>query len=113
MSAHITITPTSGRVRVLWHGHVIADTTKALDLKEGSYSVTRYIPRQDVNMSYLERTTHQTTCPYKGAASYFSLVADGKTDANAIWTYETPKADVAEIANYVAFYPNKVTIEVV
>jgi uncharacterized protein (DUF427 family) len=59
-------------------------------------------------MSLLKRTAHSTHCPYKGNASYYSIEASGKVAENAIWSYETPLADVGEIAGYVAFYPNRV-----
>ena len=52
-----------------------------------------------------------THCPYKGDASYFSIVADGKTIADAIWTYETPFPAMEEISGHLAFYPDKVKIE--
>jgi uncharacterized protein (DUF427 family) len=104
----ITISPNPNRVRVTFGGKIVADSTKALNLKEASYPAVAYVPRADVDMSLLERTSHSTHCPYKGDASYYSIKADGKVAENAIWTYETPKSDVSEIANYVAFYPNRV-----
>ena len=62
-------------------------------------------------MSVFERTSRQTTCPYKGVANYFTLRSADVSDANAVWTYETPKAEVAEIAGHLAFYPDKVQIQ--
>jgi uncharacterized protein (DUF427 family) len=61
-------------------------------------------------MSLLERTPSHTTCPYKGEASYYSLVADGGVEKDAVWTYETPLPGVVEIKEHLAFYPNKVEI---
>ena len=108
----ITVSRNSKRVRVRFAGHIVADTTRALTLKEASYPPVEYIPRADVNMGLLERTAHTSHCPYKGDASYYSINADGRVAENAIWTYEHPFARVAEIAGYVAFYPNRVdTIE--
>ncbi len=91
------------RVRVRLGGRVIADTTRALTLFEASYPGVRYIPRADVDMGLLERSWHTTTCPYKGLASYFSIVVDGKRAENAIWTYESPKPVAAPIKNHLAF----------
>ena len=68
------------------------------------------MPRADADMSVFERTQRETTCPYKGVANYFSLKAGSDADANAVWTYETPKAGVAEIKDFLAFYPDKVEI---
>jgi uncharacterized protein (DUF427 family) len=63
-----------------------------------------------MDMSALERTARVTTCPFKGEANYYSIT-DGKVhDDNAVWTYETPKTGVAEIASHLAFYPDKVEI---
>lgn len=107
----ITIASNPKRVRVSVGGEVIAETSRALTLKEASYPAVQYIPREDADPAKLERTDHGTYCPYKGDASYFSIVAGGKTLQNAIWTYETPYDAVRQIAGHLAFYPDKVTIE--
>ena len=107
----ITITANPKRIRVLADGIVIADTSKALTLKEASYPAVQYLPREDAQMELLQRTDRVTHCPYKGDANYFSIVADGKTLDNAIWTYEAPYPAMTEISGYLAFYPDKVKIE--
>lgn len=56
----------------------------------------------------LKRTDHQTHCPYKGDASYFSIVVDGHSAENAVWSYEQPFPAMAEIKDHLAFYPNRV-----
>jgi uncharacterized protein (DUF427 family) len=107
----ITITANPKRVRVSADGIVIAETTRALTLKEAGYPPVQYIPRSDANLALLARTDRVTHCPYKGDANYFSVVADGKTIENSTWTYETPFPAMAEISGHLAFYPDKVTIE--
>ena len=107
----ITIAANPKRVRVSAGNVVIADTTYALTLKEASYPAVQYVPRKDTNMALLTRTDRVTHCPYKGDANYFSIFADGNTIENSIWTYETPFPAMAEIAGYLAFYPDKVTVE--
>ncbi|MDE5461977.1 MULTISPECIES: DUF427 domain-containing protein [unclassified Bradyrhizobium] len=107
----ITITPNPRRVRVTAGDIVIAETTKALTLKEAKYPAVQYVPRQDANMALLERTDRVTHCPYKGDASYYSVKADGQTLDNAIWTYEAPFPAMTEISGHLAFYPDKVKIE--
>ena len=97
--------------RVSVGGEVVAQTSHALTLREAKYPPVQYIPREDANPTLLKRTDHSTYCPYKGDASYFSIVSGGKTLDNAIWTYETPYDSVKEIAGHLAFYPDKVTIE--
>jgi uncharacterized protein (DUF427 family) len=104
----ITVDPAKGRTKVTWKGAVIADSADALDLKEASYPVVKYIPRADADMRLLKRTNHMTHCPYKGDASYFSVVVDGQVSENAVWTYENPMSGVAEIKGYLAFYPDRV-----
>ena len=107
----ITITQNPRRVRVSAGDIVIAETSKALTLKEAKYPAVQYVPRQDANMALLERTDRVTHCPYKGDASYYSVKADGKTLDNAIWTYEAPFPAMTEISGHLAFYPDKVKIE--
>lgn len=104
----ITIVPNPRRVRVIAGGKVIADTTSALALKEASYAVVNYIPRNDVDMSLLKPTARSTHCPYKGDANYFSIETDGKTAENAVWSYEQPFPAMEPITEYLAFYPHKV-----
>ncbi len=107
----ITITQNPRRVRVTAGDVVIAESARALTLKEARYPAVQYLPREDANMALLERTDRVTHCPYKGDASYFSVKSDGKTLDNAIWTYETPFPAMAEISGHLAFYPDKVKIE--
>lgn len=104
----ITITPETRRVVVKVGGKTIADTHKALSLKEASYPAVLYIPREDADMSLLARTDHSTYCPYKGDCSYYSIPAGGDRSRNAIWTYETPYNAVSQIAGHLAFYPDRV-----
>jgi uncharacterized protein (DUF427 family) len=106
----ITVTPTEGRVVVTLGERPVADTTDALTLQESSYPAVQYVPLADVDPRLLERTDHATYCPYKGDASYYSLVVDGSTHANAVWSYEAPYDAVAAIAGRVAFYPNVVDV---
>jgi uncharacterized protein (DUF427 family) len=104
----ITIAPNGNRVRVTFAGHVVADTTHALTLKEESYKPVFYIPRTDADMSLLTSTDNRTHCPYKGDASYFTIAAHGRSAENAVWSYEQPFPAMAEIKEYLAFYPNRV-----
>ena len=105
------VEPTPERVVVSRDGRVIADTVNALSLREAGYPVVQYIPRVDADMAALERTERQTYCPYKGACSYFSLAAAGEQGRNAVWTYEAPYDAVAAIKDHLAFFPDRVTIE--
>jgi uncharacterized protein (DUF427 family) len=84
----ITIEPNPARVTVSAAGRIIADSRNALTLREASYAAVHYIPLRDVNMTLLERTEHQTYCPYRAIAllQYFL----GERSVNAVWTYEAP-----------------------
>lgn len=104
----ISVEPSRIRIIVRTAGRVIADTTNALTLKEASYPGVFYIPREDVDMALLQRTDHETYCPYKGDCSYYSIPAGGERANNAVWTYETPYEPVAAIRNHLAFYPDRV-----
>ncbi len=104
----ITIEKTPRRVKVTVAGKTIADSRDALTLREASYAPVQYVPRKDVDFSLLQRTTHTSHCPYKGDASYYSIVPGGDRSVNAVWSYETPNPAVAQIKEHVAFYPNRV-----
>ena len=104
----ITIARNAKRVRVTFAGQLIADTTRALTLKEVNYPPVQYIPRADTKMSLLTPSAHTSHCPYKGDASYFSIQTEGRGAENAVWSYEQPYPAMAEIKEYLAFYPNRV-----
>ena len=104
----ITIEPSPARVVVLVAGRVIADTRDALTLHEASYPAVQYIPRRDVDMAALTRSDHATYCPYKGDASYYSIPVGGDRSLNAVWSYETPFEAMAQIKDYLAFYPDRI-----
>jgi uncharacterized protein (DUF427 family) len=104
----IAIEANPARVVVTVAGETVADTRRAMTLREATYPPVHYIPREDVRMDLLERTDHSTYCPYKGEAAYFSIPAGGERSANAVWTYEQAYDAVGEIGDYLAFYPNRV-----
>ena len=104
----ITIEPNRARVVVSIAGRVVADTRAALQLREAAYPAVLYIPRQDVDMSLLERTDHATYCPYKGECAYYSIPIGGDRALNAVWSYEMPFPAVGQIKDHLAFYPNRV-----
>lgn len=107
----IEISPFGGRVRILFEGHAVADTSHALMLEEADYPPVFYVPRGDVHMDLLTHSGHVTHCPYKGDASYFSIGTGGDRARDAAWSYEHPYPAVAGIAGHLAFYPDKVSIE--
>jgi uncharacterized protein (DUF427 family) len=104
----ITVEKNPDRVVVSVAGRIVADTRDALTLREADYPPVQYIPREDVDLTQLERTDHATYCPFKGEAAYYSVPAGGERSANAVWTYEEPYAAVGEIKDHLAFYPDRV-----
>ncbi len=111
MDPHITIRKADKTWVVRTGDAVIAESAEALELTEGGMAPVIYFPRGDVAMPFLDRSERTSHCPHKGEASYFSLVTSTETVADVAWSYETPKEDVAQIKDYLAFYDGKVTVE--
>jgi len=103
----LVISPAAVRVRITFNGEVVADSREAVRLDEGDYPPVYYVPRKDVKMERLIRTSHTTHCPHKGDATYYS-VCNGRTARNAVWSYEQPIEQVQAIKDHLAFYPDKV-----
>ena len=108
----ISTRPASVRVRVKYNGELIADSSAALEMHEtheGSViaPVVYYLPRKDVRMERLARSSHATQCPFKGSASYYSVKHGPE---NAVWTYEQPYDELLAIKELLSFYPDKFEI---
>ena len=108
----ISLLPFDGTVRVRLDDIKIAATINGLKMIEGTYSPVYYIPWGDCQKQYFSKSAHTTFCPFKGTASYWDLVIDSKTCGNCVWGYENPLDEMAKIAGYVAFYSEKVSIEI-
>jgi uncharacterized protein (DUF427 family) len=106
----ITIAPTPGHVVVRVGDQVIAETDDALTLNEANYGPVQYVPLADVDPTVLRPTDHQTYCPFKGDASYYTVTTPAGELENVIWTYEEPYTAVSEIAGHVAFYTDRVEL---
>jgi uncharacterized protein (DUF427 family) len=88
-------------------GRVIADTRKALSLREAHYPAVQYIPRKDVDMAQLKRSDRTTYCPTRGTLP--TTASPWAVSARSMrWSYETPYAAVAGIKDHVAFYTDRV-----
>ena len=111
MADHIRIRTAPGTYVVRAGDAVLGESTRVQELTEGSYPPVLYFPREDIAMAMLDRTERSSTCPWKGKASYYSIVTPGATLANAVWSYEAPVGDAAAIAGHLAFYPDRVTVE--
>ena len=104
----VDFAPCAKRVRVVFGGETIADSTRVMLMRETRHIPVYYFPRDDVRTEAMTRTDHSSFCPFKGDASYWSIEAGGKTAENAVWSYETPFAETAQIKDAMAFYWDRV-----
>lgn len=86
-------------MKAIWNNVVIADSPTTVVL-EGNH----YFPESSLNRDYVTFSNHRTSCPWKGQASYYSLLVNGELNADAAWYYPDPKRDAEEIKGHVAFY---------
>jgi uncharacterized protein (DUF427 family) len=107
----IAIDPKPGHVTVRRGSAVIAESDRALELREANYPPVLYIPLPDVDQHRLGPNDDHTYCPYKGEASYYDILpGDGDTLPGAVWYYPDPYSAVDAIRGHVAFYADHVTI---
>ena len=108
----ITIAPSTDRVLVRSGEITIADSQSTLVLRETNHPPVHYIPLADVDRSLLAPSELTTYCPYKGDASYYSIVAGQERGTDAVWFYDQPYPAVAQIKDHVAFYSDRVELTV-
>lgn len=96
------------RVRVVFNGVTVADSSEAVRVLETSHPPVYYIPQKDVRMDYLQPAAGRTFCEFKGAASYWTLEVNGKRAEKAAWSYAAPSPGFEVIQDYLAFYPGRV-----
>ena len=99
----ITITPTRDHIEVTLGGEKLAESDRAVLLDETGYP-TRYYTE------LLRPTSHHTTCPFKGEASYWSAEVGGDVHENLVWSYETPIPQAEGIVGLMSFYPDRVQL---
>jgi uncharacterized protein (DUF427 family) len=86
-------------MKAVWNGATLAESDKTI-VVEGNH----YFPPDAVNKELFQPSATQTTCHWKGEASYFSVAVDGKINKDAAWFYPDPKPEAAQIKDYVAFW---------
>jgi len=96
--------PSPRRVRVEFGGETIADSTHVMMARETGHTPVYYFPPNDVRMDLMTPTDHQTHCPFKGDASYWTIRAGGQDAENAMWAYADPYDESAGMKDYCAFY---------
>ncbi|PCE63296.1 DUF427 domain-containing protein [Sediminicola luteus] len=93
-------------MKAIWNGQLIAESEDTLLIENN-----HYFPLESVNSEFLTDSATHTHCPWKGQASYYSLVVDGKTNTDAVWYYAEPSALAKGIKGRVAFWKGVQVIE--
>jgi uncharacterized protein (DUF427 family) len=87
---------------------VVADTVRAVRVCETSHPPVYYVPREDIAPDMLERATGSSWCEWKGAATYWDAVIDGRRVPAVGWSYEDPTPGFEHLRSAIAFYPDRV-----
>ena len=103
----ISTEPAEGVVRAMFGGQVVAESSSALLLRETGLPAVTYFPMDDVRMDLMYRTDHQTTCPFKGEASYWGIDVGWRRVDNIAWAYEDPLPERSDLKGRIAFYEHK------
>ncbi|WCB94662.1 hypothetical protein DSM104299_03400 [Baekduia alba] len=107
----VDVRSTSATVEVRARGEVVATTSRALVLSETALPNRYYLPREDVRAELRGPTDTSTFCPYKGTATYWTLVlADGGELPDAVWSYEEPFPECTPVGGYVSFWGDDVEV---
>ncbi len=91
--------------KAIWNGVILAESDETI-VVEGNH----YFPPDTINRQYFQDSTTHTTCPWKGVASYYTIVVDGQQNKDAAWYYPSAKEKAKNIEGYVAFWRG-VTVE--
>jgi uncharacterized protein (DUF427 family) len=94
-------------VVVEFGGRILVDTVRAVRLLETSHPPTWYLPLADGDPAMLAPSATRTWCEFKGEASYFDVVADGRRERDAAWTYERPARGFEALVGLIALYPGR------
>ena len=86
-------------MKAIWNGQIIAESDKTVNIENN-----HYFPPETVNTAYLRESSLHTVCPWKGTASYYDVIVDGKVNKNAAWYYPEPSKAAQPIKGYIAFW---------
>jgi uncharacterized protein (DUF427 family) len=95
------------RIKVVFGGVTLAQTTRAMRVLETSHPPVYYIPPEDVRMEHLTPSGAASFCEWKGRARYYDVSTGGRTQERAAWFYPDPTSRFRRIKDYIAFYPSK------
>jgi uncharacterized protein (DUF427 family) len=108
----ITISPSRLHVEVAVGGVKVAESDRPVLLDETGLPTRYYLPREDVRTELLRPTSHESTCPFKGRASYWSVEVGGEVHDDLVWSYESPIPEAEGIAGLLCFYNERVELTV-
>ena len=108
----VDVLDTSRRVRVSVHGEVLAETARAKVIFETGLPPRWYMPPEDVRTELLVESAKQTGCAYKGFASYWSVQSGDTLEEDLVWVYPEPAREVAPIAGHLAFFNERIDLEI-
>ena len=86
-------------MKAIWNGKIIAESEKTINI-EGN----QYFPPESVNKEFLSASETHSVCHWKGIASYYDIVVDGRTNNDAAWYYTEPSALANKIKGHIAFW---------
>jgi len=96
--------PVNKRLRVIFAGVTLADTSCGKRVLETSHPPVYYFPQDDIRMEHMLDATRLSFCEWKGQARYFDVVVNRKNAARAVWSYPKPTAAFIQIRNHIALY---------
>ena len=86
-------------MKATWDSQTIAESNDTIVIENN-----HYFPESSIKKEFFEASTKHTSCPWKGEASYYTLIVDGQRNEDAAWYYPNPKEAANEIKGYVAFW---------
>jgi uncharacterized protein (DUF427 family) len=110
--SRIDVYRTSRRVRVTVGGEVVAESVRTRALFETGLPTRYYFPPEDVRLDLLDPSPKRTRCAYKGSASYWHVRAGGELHDDLAWTYPDPQHDAEPVRDLIAFFNERVDLEV-
>ena len=86
-------------MKAIWNNQVIAESEETILIENN-----HYFPPQSVKKEFLRKTDSHTICPWKGEASYYTILVNGKENVDAAWYYDRPGELAKHIKDYIAFW---------